>query len=146
MIRVVLDTNVIVSAILSPEGPSARIIRHVLDDDVSFAISPHILDEVYRVIRYPKLVKLLQRHGLGTEEVDCIIGKLGEIALITQYEPALDVILEDPADNKFLSCAVECEADYIVSGDRHLADMKEYLGIAIVDPATFLSILENKEG
>ena len=145
MIRIVLDTNVLVSAILSPRSKSAQIIRLVLEDALSLAISQNLLDEVYRVVRYPKLVKLFKKHGIIPEEITSIIERLSRIAVVTPGELNLDVIQEDPANNKILACAIESEADFIISGDRHLTDLKEYQGIAIVNPATFLAIVQSEE-
>jgi uncharacterized protein len=57
----------------------------------------------------------------------------------------LQVITNDPDDDKYLECAVEGQADYIVSGDHHLTDLKTYQGIMIVDPATFIEQMVDKE-
>lgn len=145
MMRIVLDTNVLVSAILSPRSASAQIIRLVLDDALNLAVSHDILDEAYRVVRYPKLVKLMKKHAITSEEVDSIIERLGTIAMVTPGELTLDVIQDDPSDNKILVCAVESESDFIISGDRHLTNLKEYQGTMIVNPATFLSIVQREE-
>jgi predicted nucleic acid-binding protein len=53
----------------------------------------------------------------------------------------IDAIPEDPQDNKFITAAIEGEADYIVSGDHHLRDLKNYQGISIVSPSEFLQII-----
>ena len=142
--RLVLDTNVLVSAILSPRSSSAQIIRLVLNNVLNLAISQDLLDEAYRVVRYPKLVRLMKRHDVAPEEVDFIIERLSAIALVTPGELMLDVIQDDPSDNKIFVCAVESEADFIISGDHHLIELKEVQGITIVNPATFLSIVRNE--
>ena len=144
MMRIVLDTNVLVSAILSPRSASAQIIGLVLDDALNLAISRDILDEAYRVVRYPKLVKLMKKHDITPEEVDDIIDRLSRIAVVTPGELTLGVVKNDPSDNKILACAVESEADFIISGDRHLTDLKEFQGITIVNPTTFLSIVRRE--
>ena len=140
MMRIVLDTNVLVSAILSPRSASAQIIRLVLDDALNLAVSRDILDEAYRVVRYPKLVRLMKKHGVTPEEVESVIERLSAIAIVTPGGLTLDVIQDDPCDNKILACAVEGEADFIISGDRHLNDFKEFRGITIVNPSTFLAL------
>jgi len=141
MMRIVLDTNVLVSAILSQKSTSAQIIRLVLDDALNLAVSRDLLDEAYRVVRYPKLVRLMKKHDITPEEVDYIIERLSAIAVVTPGELPLDVIQDDTSDNKILACAVESEADFIISGDRHLTDLKEFHGIMIVNPATFAAIV-----
>jgi uncharacterized protein len=145
MMRIVLDTNVLVSAILSPQSHSAQIIQLALEDALNLAISQDILDEACRVVRYPKLMKILEKHGIFLVEVETIIEKLYRIAVVTSGDLHLNVIKDDPADNMILACAVESEADFIISGDRHLTEMKEFQGITIVNPATFLSIFHREE-
>jgi len=142
---IVLDTNVLVSAILSPRSASAQIIRLVLDGVLNLAISRGILDEAYRVVRYPKLVRLMKKHGVTPREVESVIERLSAIAAVTPGELTLDVVQDDPSDKKILACAIESEADFIISGDCHLTNLKEYQGIAIVNPATFLSIVQREE-
>ena len=141
MLKIVLDTNVLVSAILSPRSASSQIIRLVLDDALNLAISRDILDEAYRVVHYPKFVKLMKKHDLAPEEVDDIIERLSRIAVVTPGELTPDVVKDDPSDNTILACAVESEADFIISGDHHLTELKEFQGITIVNPTTFLSIV-----
>jgi len=53
----------------------------------------------------------------------------------------IEVVTDDPEDDKFIECAICCNADYIVSGDRHLLNLKEYAGIKILKASEFLSIL-----
>ena len=144
MMRIVLDTNVLVSAILSPRSTSAQIMRLVLDGALNLVISHGILDETLSVVRYPKLVKLMKKNGVVPKEVDFFIERLSAIAVGTPGELTLDVIHDDPSDNKILACAVEGEANFIISGDRHLTDLKEFQGITIVNPATFLAITKRE--
>ena len=144
MMRIVLDTNVLVSAILSPRSKSAQIIRYVLDGVVDLLISHDILEETHRVVHYPRIVQLMKKNNVAPKEVDFVIEKLSSIAVITPGELTLDVIHDDPSDNKILSCAVEGQANFIISGDRHLTDLKEFQGIMIVNPTTFLSIIRGE--
>ena len=142
--RIVLDTNVMVSAILSPRSTSAQIIRLVLDGVVNLIISHDILDETLRVIRYPKLVKLMKKNSVALKEVEYVIDRLSAIAVVTPGKLTLNVIRDDPSDNKILACAVEGEVDFIISGDRHLIELKEFQGIPIVNPATFVAIIKRE--
>ncbi|MBI1925537.1 PIN domain-containing protein [Candidatus Poribacteria bacterium] len=70
---------------------------------------------------------------------------LERTAIKVKGELQLQVIKADPDDDKFIIAAVEGGADYIVSGDSHLKELKEYQGIKIVTPAQFVRILENLE-
>lgn len=144
MMRIVLDTNVMVSAILSPRSTSAQIIRLVLDGAVNLIISHDIIDETLRVIRYPRLVKLMKKNSVALKEVEYVIDRLSAIAVVTPGKLTLNVIQDDPFDNKILACAVEGEVDFIISGDHHLIELKEFQGIPIVNPATFVAIIKSE--
>ena len=61
-----------------------------------------------------------------------------KVAVITCSGARIDVIKDDTSDNKYLECAVEGKADYIISGDKHLTDLQLFRGIKIIDPAKFL--------
>ena len=140
MIRVVLDANVIVSAILNPSGTPAAVFR-ALKKDESFLllISDAILVELERVLLYPKLQKI---HRKTPAQVKELIEELGELAVWTPGQVVLEVVEEDPSDNRYLECAVEGEAHFLVSGDRHLLSLKSFQDIQIVDPSSFIAALE----
>jgi len=142
--RIVLDTNVLISSILSPESTSAQIIKRVLDGTVDMVLSPDILEETNRVLRYPKLVKLLKKNGIVLKEVNNFIEKMSKTAVITPGKLKISAIKDDRSDNAILSCAVEGEADFIISVDHHLTDLKEFQGIPIVNPATFAAIIRRE--
>jgi hypothetical protein len=101
-------------------------------------MSPAILDELDHVLRYPKLVK---RHGWRENERRDFLADLATLAIPTPGELVLRVISDDPDDDHYLSCAIEGEADYIVSGDHHLLELCEYQGIPILTPRAFLTLL-----
>jgi putative PIN family toxin of toxin-antitoxin system len=144
MIKLVLDTNVLVSAILNPRGKPAFIFKLALKEAVELVISQAIIKEMHKVLHYSKLIKLLKKNGITTKGVEAFIDNLEEIAEITKGELVLDVIKADPADNKILACAVEGGADFIISGDSHLLSLANFEGIDIVDPATFLELANIK--
>lgn len=141
MIRIVIDTNILVSAILTPEGNPAKILRLELQGKLNLIISPSILEEIRKVLRYPKLVKLMKKNMITLEEVYTFLDKMSKIAVITPGKLDIEAIPDDPSDNMVLSCAVEGEADFIISGDHHLTDLRIFQGIKIVDPAAFLKII-----
>lgn len=138
MIRVVLDTNVLVSAVLVPESIPAKILSMVKDDKIELVFSPFALAEVLRVFRYPKLISLMKTRSVDPEEAEDFIKALSFISLITLGGIRGENISGDPNDDRFLACAVESEAQFIVSGDRHLIDLKSFQGIPIVTPAEFI--------
>ena len=138
MIRAVLDANVFVSAVLSPQGQPAEVLRAWRAEQFHLVVSAAILEEVERVFRYPKIVR---RHAWSTDAIRLFIEDLAHLAILTPGALTLRVITEDPADNRYLECAVEGEAGYVVSGDQHLLRVGAYENIRIVTPGEFLNIL-----
>jgi hypothetical protein len=139
MKRVVIDANVIVSAIISPHGSPAKILRLLQDGKIQILVSYPVLHEIITALMYPHLQK---RHGLSQKQVSEKIFHLGKIGKLVNPCKRLEVITDDPADNKYLELAVEGEADYIVSGDKHLKKLKSFRGIEIVEPGAFLKMME----
>lgn len=138
MIRIVLDTNLFVSALLKP-GSNPDIILHLVKDEkVLLLMSDSICHEISRVLTYPKIRKRLT---VSDEELKVFVQLLGAVAIITPGALNLPPIDADPDDTKYLVCAVEGHADYIVSGDHHLTDLVMYRGIRIVTPVDFIQIV-----
>ena len=142
MIRVVLDTNVLVSALLAPDSPPARILELALEGGLRLVSSPGIIKEIGLVFQYPRLKKSMKKHRLTDEEVADTLLKILKIATITPGAEIAQGVSQDPADNMILSCAVEGQADFIISGDHHLTDLGAFQGVRIVNPAAFLNLIE----
>ncbi len=138
MIRAVLDANVLVSAVLSPGGIPARIFRAWREDEFSLLTSPALLAELDRVLRYPRIKK---RHGWSEEEIESFLEDLAHVAIFTPGKLSLAVIEDDATDDRYLECAVEGGADFIVSGDAHLLALGHFREIQIITPREFLSLL-----
>ena len=141
MIRAVLDTNVWVSAMLTPDKPPAKILEIALTGRMRLIISPGIIAEIGRVLQYPKVKRLWKNHRITSQEVDDVIFKLLKVALITPGKTLAEGVSDDPADDMIIACALEGRADFIISGDHHLTDLENYQGIKIVDPSTFLALI-----
>jgi len=133
--RVVLDANQFVSAIFVPHGHPAQILQAWREGRFELVVSPPILAEVRRVLLYPRLQK---KHGWGETEIDAFLDGLRAAALIVAGQLLLRVVPDDPTDDKYVSCAVEARAEYIISGDEHLKRLGNYRGIRIISPAEFL--------
>lgn len=135
--HVVLDTNVVVSGYLSPNGTPARILslweRGVFD----LIVSPEIVAEYDRVLREPN-IRALHRKSDG--EIDTIIRRINEVAIRINPERRVSVVDTDPDDDKLIECAVAGDADYIVTGDKHLLALGSYQGIQIITPAIFVNL------
>jgi hypothetical protein len=139
VIRAVLDTNVIVSAILSPAGSPGRLLRAALEDQrFEMVTSIPILGEIDNVLRRPRIAR---RHGWSEEEINLFLARLFTVSLVVEGRLTLDVIAEDPTDNMFLAAAQEGEAGYVVSGDAHLRRLGTYQNTLILSPPQFLEVL-----
>lgn len=127
--RVVLDTNVLVSTFVFPGGPPEAVYRRVLSGELTMIVSRPLLAELGRV-----LVDKFSWEAAYTEEVLAQLIRLGDLV-----EPGevIEDIADDPADNRVLEAAAEGHADSIISGDRHLLRLGSWREIAIVDPAGF---------
>jgi uncharacterized protein len=132
---VVLDANVLVSAVLNPASNPGHILELVRQNAVQLLVSPDILAEVKAVLLYPRLRKL---HRHSPKWIKTFIQELADLAEMTPGVLIVHAVKADPSDNIYLACAVEGKADFVVSGDKHLKNLKTYQGIRIVDPASFL--------
>ena len=127
--RVVLDANVYVSALISGRGSPARILAQWKDNRFDVVISPQILDELERVVRYPKI---RERYAMSEQEIQGFLRDLRNQAITVVPSESVHVIEADAEDNRYLECAVAGRASVIVSGDRHLLALREYRGIQIL--------------
>ena len=135
MLRVLLDTNVLVSATISPDGPSARMLQAWRDGRIELATLLPLLEEFDDVLSRPRI----QRHQWMTaDEIDALRTALRCAACMGPGERLVTVIEDEPDDDWVLSAALETEADCTVSGDPHLTDLHQYEGIDILTPAEFV--------
>lgn len=137
-IKAVIDTNVLVSGIISPKGAPRKILnlarKEVFKVVTSVSINHEVLNVLHRNYIYIK-------YNLNEEIIDDISAFLYEGTILTEDLYMVSKVRKDPEDNKFIACAVEGDADYIVSGDEHLLDLKHFKSIQIVDARVFLKIL-----
>ncbi len=136
MTRVVADTNIYISALMFG-GLPGMLLDLGLMQAIRLVISPALLDELQD--------KLCVKFGVLAQDTAAIRAKLESIGDLIDPAIVLDVVTDDPDDNRVLECAVTGRADYIVSGDRHLLKLKEHAGIPILTAREFLDRLEQKE-
>jgi putative PIN family toxin of toxin-antitoxin system len=132
MQRIVLDTNIYISAILTSGKPRA-ILDLVREKKFRLFISEDILNEIERVLH----VKM----GLDDFDITNTLNSIIEISSVVIPEIRISKIENDASDNIILECAVEASADCIVSGDKHLLSLTEYQGIVILNPSEFLYLI-----
>jgi putative PIN family toxin of toxin-antitoxin system len=131
-VRVVLDTNAVVSALLF-SGISSKLVSLWQKGSITPLLSREVLDEYLRVLSYPKF-------ELSEKEIKELIQE--EILPYTEVvkpKRRLRVVQRDPSDNKFLECAVAGNARVIISGDKDLLSLRRYRQIRIQSPAQFLA-------
>lgn len=138
MIKVVLDTNLIVSALITPNGRPAQILKFWHEGLFELVVSPQIIEEMRRVLFLERIRRYL---SLPDKEIDILLTKFMESKGFIKPQKILKAIKDDPEDDKFIIAALEGGADYIVSGDSHLRDLKMYQGIKIISPADFVKLL-----
>ena len=142
MLKVVIDSNVFISSLLSKTGAPAQTIDAWRNRSFILVMSPEIIEEIHRVLRNPNLQ---ERYGYGEEEIQGLIDLIEHDALhVPGYIDVAGSIPEDPDDEKFLACALNAEADFIVSGDRHLLSIREFRRIPILSVQEFLTRLEGR--
>jgi putative PIN family toxin of toxin-antitoxin system len=127
--RIVLDTNVIVSALVFGGSPR-RVFELIEDGHYEFFYSPAIQAETSRVLG--------QKFGWDRASLDRFLPALWARGSKVVPQQEVEVVAEDPADNRILECALSAKADVIVSGDRHLTMLRSYGAIAIMTPRQFL--------
>jgi uncharacterized protein len=139
---VVLDTNIFLSALISPHGIADMIYQAWRSARFEIITSVFQLEELKRTTRYPKFQTILQPHRVGT-----MVNNL-QRAIILDNLPHSDVVLNDPEDEFLVSMAVEGHADYLVTGDRRagLLKMQNIGRTKIVTPSKFCTeiLLGNK--
>jgi uncharacterized protein len=128
--KVVIDINVIVSA-FGWYGKPREILALVTKGEILNCISIEMLAELRRVLGYPKLSfsEELQAEIIETVfDTSSLVNVLEEISLVD----------DDPEDNKILECAASAKVEFIISGDKHLLNLKSFKGVEIVTPEEFL--------
>lgn len=143
MLRAVLDANVLASALIRPQGPPGQIVIRLLKEHAfELVVSTPILEELRRCLSYPRV----RKHLTATDEgLDLWVTALGLIADSVEGAVPISVVVADPEDNKYLAAALEGRADFVVSGDKHLLNLGEHEGVQIVNPRTFLTMLEQED-
>jgi len=127
--RIVFDSNVLLAALLFPEGRAAAAVENVLDGKDDLVLSPPILREILSV-----LARMFSRDREELSRVAVVLGEMGEIV-----EPSRRLaVFRDETDNRILECAIGGKADVIVTGDKVMLALVEYQGIRLISLAEYL--------
>jgi len=137
MLKVVIDTNQFVSSLISKQGKPAQLVDLWRQQHFILVTSPEIIVEIKKVLEYPHII---QKYKLNKEDIQSLLILIEHEAVIVPGLPVINVIKDDPDDNKFLACALAAQAEYIVTGDQHLLSLGRYESILIVTVKDFLLI------
>ncbi len=135
--RVVVDTNILVRAVICPHGTVGPFLLRLRCGDYTLLYAQPLLEELVDVLNRPRI---RDKYGLTDGDIHTVLGLIllrGES--VAPSEPI--AVCRDPKDDKFLEIAVTGRADAIVTGDEDLLALHPFAGIPIVTPATFLSML-----
>lgn len=129
--RIVLDTNVLISALIGAGGSADQVMQFVRKGEAELILSPFILDELTRV--------LTQKFALPPKAVEKALQRFRRLATIVRPTVTIDIIKEKQADNRILECAVAGRVDYLITGDkRHILPLGSIHGIPMITVAEFL--------
>lgn len=142
MLKVVLNTNILVSASISSKGVPAEIIRVWQEGRVNLITSPEILIELQDVLSRNHLKR---KYHLTDWEIQQTLKVFWRYSILVKPESKLKIIKDDSADNKFLEAALTSKADLIVSGDKYLLDLESYQGIKIITARQLLDLLKKNK-
>lgn len=136
MIHAVIDTNLIVSYLLTQSETTSRLIDHWEQGHFIYVTSPSILNELKEVVYRPRLRQLMR------VEPAILVDLIEAEATIIEGKLALHGICRDPKDDHFIACALEGGATYLITGDADLLDLQQYEGIVIMRAYDFVNLLD----
>ena len=136
-VKIVLDTNNLISAQINKKGASCKIFRLFLQGEIVFFTSNFQIKEFRKVLSYKRIGK---KFKLTLKKRKEIVSLLEKHAVKIHPQKIPSVISEDPDDNHILAIALERRVDFIISGDEHLLELKRFKGIPIVSAREFLEI------
>ena len=135
--RLVLDTNIVISGLLW-NGPPRRLLDAAISGAVDLYTSAVLATELREVLAYPKFAQRLSASG---ETTDRCLGRFLAIANLTAAATLEGAVTADPDDDHVIACALSAQADAIVSGDAQLLNLKHYQSIAIVNATAALALI-----
>lgn len=136
MHRVVLDTNVIISSIFWKKGNPHKIVLLALEQKIQNFTSQNMVNELVKVLMFD----FKQPDQFVERQVNLLLA----YSQITEPKFKANIVPEDPKDNMIIECALSADADYIITGDKHLLKLKEYKGIKILNPKEFLELVQSR--
>ena len=137
-VKVVSDTNVVISAAISRDGTPAKIFELLLERKITNYATEEIIKEIEEVIARPAL-----RECIDENYKKFILNHFEKNSVIIKPTFSEKVVLKDSKDDKFVNCALSVKSN-IISGDKHLLELTSFKGIKILSAKEFLEIFKNK--
>jgi hypothetical protein len=137
----VIDTNLFISGLFGQNTTTSQLQELWIRQEFRLGTSLEIMKEVSRVLQYPKIKERLIDDD---ETVRRFFRLVFRKAVVAKDDFQTDRIVDDPTDNKFLACALEIKADFIVSGDNHILSLKHFHRTQIVDAKAFISKVKER--
>lgn len=138
--RAVVDTNILVRAVIKPSGTVGPVLLRLRDGDYTLLYAQSLLEELIDVLNRPRI---REKYGLIDQDIQTVVS-----LILLRGEPVMPrervTVCRDPKDDKFLEVAVAGEADVIVSGDQDLLVLHPFAGIPILPPVMFLKMLDTE--
>jgi len=128
--KVTLDTNILISA-LGWKGNPHKILKQIVNGEIDLFISYEQLDELSRVLEYPKF-------AFTEEQKRRFKALMSEAATLVKSSRKVDIIKDDPSDNRILECALVANVDFIITGDAHLLSLRQFGRTQIIKATDFL--------
>lgn len=134
--KIVADTNIIISMLLWGKSLE-RLFTLINNKQVTLCFSPNTIDELFRVLHYPKILKQSQKLKI---DVEPLVDKLLSASIISYPAGKINLIKDDPSDNLILETAKTAKSECIISGDKHLLNLKNFENIPIYSPSQFIKL------
>lgn len=137
-----MDTNILVSAALKRGSKPDTLLRRWIAGDFLIVTSPVAVAELSDVLNRPRI---REKYRLTDQDIRDFVRQFSRQAILVSGTSISGVVVADPKDDMFISCAAEGQARYIISGDQHLLELRSYERIRIRTVARFLLTLERLE-
>jgi putative PIN family toxin of toxin-antitoxin system len=141
LIRAVIDTNLIISALLKPTGTVGAVLGRLREGEYEIVLSEPLLAELVDVLNRPRIK---DKYGIDPEDIEIVLALLLLRGISVEPVERIDVC-RIPKDNVILEAAVATEMDVVVTGDEVLPVLNPFRSIPIVRPADFLTMLDHNQ-